>query len=147
MSDAEAFVKASELSEKLAVLRRLDQSAKALVDFERAAQLMSASPDDLALIGSYRDLSTQESMKGLPRSDSEVYWHRATGEQDFECDADGPAACEAQTESEYWEQVTIANNPDGFSPTSARRRAADPLLPPTEVAINKSFWDTIVDNC
>lgn len=146
-SEIEAFVSASELADKLAVLRRLDQSADALIEFERSAQILSASADDLALIESYRDLCNDRSgaQKSLCRSDSEVYWHRATGDQDFECVKSCQKTCSARGDAEYWEQVTIANNPDGFSVDQRKHMQIVP--PPTSVpATSNSFWDNMLDN-
>lgn len=92
--DAPSFVKLEDLDSKVKVLQTLDD----LVEFEQAVEMAGGSANDLALIESFRDLKRD----GLPRSNSDVYWHRNTGDQDFE-GASKTCAPQPQSKKDYWD--------------------------------------------
>lgn len=95
--DAASFVKLEDMESKVKVLETLDD----LVEFEQAVEMAGGSANDVALIESFRDLKRG----GLPRSNSDVYWHRNTGDQDFEACAKerAPQPQAKQAKQDYWD--------------------------------------------
>lgn len=120
----EKFVSSKELEEKMVALRGLKPDE--MMEFERIAQIRSATSDDLALIASFRDLANNGDVRNMPRSDSEAYWHRATG--DFECQSEQKKSSHATSESGYWEEVTAINDPYSAPPRPSTGNAA-PMKP------------------
>ncbi|KAJ8603508.1 hypothetical protein CTAYLR_005123 [Chrysophaeum taylorii] len=147
-AQAAAFVESRELEDKLAVLRGLSELSD-LMDFQRSVELLSGTADDLALIGSYRDFARNDDPR-LRRTDSEIYWHRNTGENDFECGrvVMDHQRCEAADDAEYWDEVTSANNPDGYAAGGEDQipASAPPLEPPPREPGSSSYWDELADS-
>mmetsp|Transcript_5500 Transcript_5500/g.17336 ORF Transcript_5500/g.17336 Transcript_5500/m.17336 type:complete len:116 (+) Transcript_5500:109-456(+) len=102
----ERFLKGS-MEVKLEVLRGLREND--IADFERDVHIAQGTADDMALILSFKDLAGEDS--GLKRSGSEIYWHRCTGDQDFECSpTERPKSGEVVPKDDeknpsYWDQL------------------------------------------
>mmetsp|Transcript_22868 Transcript_22868/g.73527 ORF Transcript_22868/g.73527 Transcript_22868/m.73527 type:complete len:127 (-) Transcript_22868:168-548(-) len=104
---AERFVKSESLEVKMEVLRGLEEEG--LDDFERQVQLAQGSSDDMALISSFKDLATTDE-KTMKKSGSEAYWHRCTGENDFESSPKDTKALPEAGDSYYWDNVLASND-------------------------------------
>mmetsp|Transcript_7741 Transcript_7741/g.32022 ORF Transcript_7741/g.32022 Transcript_7741/m.32022 type:complete len:86 (+) Transcript_7741:100-357(+) len=81
MTAAEEFVRCADVDAKV---RLLDSLSREQLEILARDVATCGSADDVALIGSYRDLQKTapggDGLRGgLKRSGSEVYWHRATG--------------------------------------------------------------------
>mmetsp|Transcript_7742 Transcript_7742/g.32025 ORF Transcript_7742/g.32025 Transcript_7742/m.32025 type:complete len:175 (+) Transcript_7742:100-624(+) len=171
MTAAEEFVRCADVDAKV---RLLDSLSREQLEILARDVATCGSADDVALIGSYRDLQKTapggDGLRGgLKRSGSEVYWHRATGEQDFECakaepgGAAAPRTADASAGADYWDQVAEANTPGDVPPMpspedSADAAAAAPPGPRQASPLignaaarelprqGSAFWDAMADN-
>ena len=134
---AAQFCLADELNVKDTVLRQV--AAHEFDDFFRAVSGIG-SPDDVALVTSFRDLTANLRSNGersIHRSTAsvsldDIYWGRSGGEYEMpRKDSFSIHGDFVVTEVEYWEAVCDANDADGYGHgasaalTSTHARATD----------------------